>query len=44
MDDDRIADPWGARTPYAPGQPWPALLDDHLAGGADAAVVRSRET
>jgi hypothetical protein len=21
---DRIADPWGERTPYGPGEPWPA--------------------
>ena len=30
---DRIADPWGARTPYAPGAPWPARTDMHLAEG-----------
>ncbi|NJP51902.1 hypothetical protein HCJ93_17980 [Streptomyces sp. SBST2-5] len=31
--DDRIADPWGARTPYAPGTPWPERTDLHLADG-----------
>jgi len=27
---DRIADPWGDRTPYAPGEPWPVRVDEHL--------------
>ncbi|MFE2262414.1 molybdopterin oxidoreductase family protein [Streptomyces griseosporeus] len=30
---DRVQDPWGARTPYAPGTPWPARTDLHLAPG-----------
>ncbi|MFH8658456.1 molybdopterin oxidoreductase family protein [Streptomyces afghaniensis] len=30
---DRIADPWGARTPYAPGAPWPSRTDTHLRAG-----------
>ncbi|QGQ20209.1 molybdopterin-dependent oxidoreductase [Cellulomonas sp. JZ18] len=30
---DRIADPWGTRTPYAPGTPWPQRVDMHLAEG-----------
>ncbi|MFD5588012.1 molybdopterin oxidoreductase family protein [Streptomyces sp. NPDC127063] len=30
---DRIQDPWGARTPYAPGSPWPERIDQHLAEG-----------
>ncbi|MFF9098920.1 molybdopterin oxidoreductase family protein [Streptomyces sp. NPDC014802] len=30
---DRIQDPWGARTPYAPGSPWPERIDQHLADG-----------
>ncbi|WP_086558716.1 molybdopterin oxidoreductase family protein [Streptomyces africanus] len=30
---DRIADPWGARTPYAPGTPWPSRTDTHLGAG-----------
>ena len=27
---DAIADPWGARTPYARGERWPARVDQHL--------------
>lgn len=27
---DGIADPWGARTPYEPGQPWSARVDTYL--------------
>lgn len=27
---DRIADPWGERTPYSPGEPWPVRVDEHL--------------
>ncbi|MFJ9740689.1 molybdopterin oxidoreductase family protein [Streptomyces sp. NPDC101166] len=30
---DRIEDPWGTRTPYGPGEPWPARTDLHLAAG-----------
>ncbi len=30
---DRIAEPWGTRTPYGPGQPWPVRVDTHLAQG-----------
>src|SRR4051812_18085446 len=30
---DRIADPWGDRTPYRPGQPWPVRVDMHLVDG-----------
>lgn len=30
---DRIANPWGVRTPYAPGTPWPVRTDMHLAEG-----------
>ena len=30
---DRIAEPWGSRTPYAPGTPWPVRVDRHLAEG-----------
>jgi anaerobic selenocysteine-containing dehydrogenase len=29
---DRIADPWGTRTPYGPGEPWPVRVDSYLAG------------
>jgi anaerobic selenocysteine-containing dehydrogenase len=30
---DRIADPWGPRTPYGPGDPWPERVDVFLDGG-----------
>ncbi len=30
---DRIADPWGSRTPYGPGQRWPTRVDTYLADG-----------
>ncbi|HJQ00721.1 MAG TPA: molybdopterin-dependent oxidoreductase [Jatrophihabitans sp.] len=30
---NRIEDPWGARTPYATGQPWPVRVDLELADG-----------
>jgi hypothetical protein len=30
---DRIADPWGTRTPYARGAEWPVLVDTYLADG-----------
>jgi anaerobic selenocysteine-containing dehydrogenase len=33
MSVDRIADPWGPRTPYAPGDPWPVRVDAGLAEG-----------
>jgi ferredoxin-nitrate reductase len=36
---ERIAEPWGSRTPYAPGEPWPVRVDEHLAEGVDAASV-----
>jgi anaerobic selenocysteine-containing dehydrogenase len=32
-DTDRIAQPWGERTPYGPGQPWPVRVDRYLAEG-----------
>ena len=32
---DRIADPWGTRTPYGAGETWPARVDMHLEDGAD---------
>ncbi|MET8359502.1 nitrate reductase [Micromonospora sp. NPDC005171] len=38
---DRIADPWGERTPYGSGQQWPVRVDRYLADGrADADVDR----
>ncbi|WP_019136494.1 molybdopterin oxidoreductase family protein [Cellulomonas massiliensis] len=30
---DRIAEPWGSRTPYGPGERWPVRVDTHLAEG-----------
>jgi hypothetical protein len=30
---DRIADPWGRRTPYAAGTTWPTRVDEQLADG-----------
>jgi anaerobic selenocysteine-containing dehydrogenase len=30
---DRIAEPWGTRTPYAPGESWPTRVDAYLADG-----------
>ncbi|WP_198020149.1 molybdopterin-dependent oxidoreductase [Nocardioides sp. J54] len=30
---DRIAEPWGSRTPYGPGEEWPVRVDTHLADG-----------
>jgi anaerobic selenocysteine-containing dehydrogenase len=30
---DRIAEPWGTRTPYGPGEPWPPRVDSYLADG-----------
>lgn len=37
---DRIAEPWGKRTPYGPGDSWPARVDIYLADGVDPAEVR----
>ena len=39
-DPDRIADPWGARTPYGPGQGWPERVDVCLDGLDPDAVER----
>jgi len=33
---DRIAEPWGTRTPYGPGETWPTRVDTHLAEGVGA--------
>ncbi len=35
----RVADPWGERTPYAAGEPWPVRVDLHLADGVEEATV-----
>ncbi|MEV0134396.1 hypothetical protein AB0H83_38805 [Dactylosporangium sp. NPDC050688] len=36
---DRIADPWGERTPYAAGEAWPVRVDGYLAGGLTESIV-----
>jgi anaerobic selenocysteine-containing dehydrogenase len=36
---DRIAEPWGTRTPYAPGESWPVRVDCFLADGVREADV-----
>ena len=36
---DRIAEPWGTRTPYGSGQTWPQRVDQYLAGGIDPGSV-----
>jgi len=41
---DRIAEPWGTRTPYGPGEEWPVRVDMHLEHGADPQAVRWVET
>ena len=30
---DRIADPWGSRTPYGSSEEWPVRVDSYLADG-----------
>jgi anaerobic selenocysteine-containing dehydrogenase len=37
---DRIAEPWGTRTPYACGGQWPARVDEYLAEGVDPRDVQ----
>jgi anaerobic selenocysteine-containing dehydrogenase len=32
---DRIAEPWGGRTPYGQGRPWPTRVDTYLDNGVD---------
>ncbi|MFP5367961.1 MAG: molybdopterin-dependent oxidoreductase, partial [Actinomycetes bacterium] len=36
---DRIAEPWGTRTPYAGGTSWPVRVDTHLAEGVEPESV-----
>src|SRR5690242_20578397 len=36
---DGIAEPWGSRTQYGPGEPWPVRVDSHLAEGVAPADV-----
>ena len=38
---DRIAHPWGGRTPYRPGEEWPARVDQQLADGIAPQDVQS---
>lgn len=38
---DRIAEPWGTRTPFGPGEEWPTRVDLHLAEGLSEADVDS---
>ena len=37
---DAIAEPWGTRTPYGPGEQWPARVDRYLAEGVRAEDVQ----
>ncbi len=36
---DRIAEPWGERTPYGRGTPWPVRVDSYLEPGVTAGDV-----
>jgi anaerobic selenocysteine-containing dehydrogenase len=36
---DRIAEPWGTRTPYGPGEEWPVRRDSHLQDGVSVGQV-----
>ncbi|ATY11764.1 nitrate reductase [Amycolatopsis sp. AA4] len=36
---DGIAEPWGTRTPYGPGEDWPVRVDCHLADGLEVGEV-----
>ena len=36
---DRIAQPWGTRTPYSPGEIWPTRVDSYLADDVSAEQV-----
>ncbi len=38
---DRIAEPWGTRTPYGPGEEWPVRVDSHFEEGVSAEDVDS---
>jgi anaerobic selenocysteine-containing dehydrogenase len=41
---DRIAEPWGTRTPFGAGDTWPVRVDMHLEAGADADALEWVET
>lgn len=38
---DRIAQPWGARTAYGPGETWPSRVDTYLADRVQPEQVQS---
>ena len=38
---DRIAEPWGERTPFPAGAEWPVRVDTHLGGGLEPEQVRA---
>ncbi|RMI31262.1 molybdopterin oxidoreductase family protein [Nocardia stercoris] len=40
MADDRLRHPWGARTPYGPGEQWPERVDIALADSVSEADVQ----
>ena len=37
---DAIADPWGRRTPFGPGDEWPVRVDQYLVEGVAADEVQ----
>ena len=37
---DRIARPWGSRTPYGRHEPWPVRVDTYLEAGVDPGLVQ----
>ena len=37
---DAIADPWGSRTPFGPGEDWPTRIDRHLGDGVEPGDVQ----
>jgi anaerobic selenocysteine-containing dehydrogenase len=41
---DRIAEPWGTRTPFGAGETWPVRQDMHLEEGAEPDAVEWVET
>ena len=38
---DRVGNPWGERTPFGPGEAWPARVDQFLEQGASEDAVDS---
>lgn len=37
---DRIAQPWGSRTPYGRHEPWPVRVDTYLGAGVGPGRVQ----